>query len=94
MLEFNHRRVPASGTAIVFILSRGPWEHQIDKEWKEMPPVQYAPDILMYLALLSTLALAWGYLIQETGSLWGSELFHAGADLMIILGIYTTYAVQ
>jgi membrane protease YdiL (CAAX protease family) len=57
-------------------------------------PVQYAPDILMFLAILFVLALAWGYIIQRTESLWGSVLFHAGADLMIIVGIYRTFGIR
>ena len=57
-------------------------------------PVQYAPDILAFLAILFVLALAWGYVIQQTESLWGSVLFHAGADLMIIAGIYKTYGIR
>jgi len=57
-------------------------------------PVQYVPDILIFLAVLFVLALVWGYVIQKTESLWGSVLFHAGADLMIIVGIYTTYGIS
>jgi hypothetical protein len=57
-------------------------------------PVQYAPDIVVFLAILLVLALAWGHLIQKTESLWGAVLFHAGADLMIILGIFGTYGVR
>ncbi len=57
-------------------------------------PVQYAPDILAFLAIVFVLALAWGYVLQRTESLWGSVLFHAGADLMIIVGIYKTYGVR
>jgi membrane protease YdiL (CAAX protease family) len=56
--------------------------------------VQYAPDIVVFLAILLVLALACGYVIQKTESLWGSVLFHAGADLMIILGIFGTYGVR
>lgn len=54
-------------------------------------PVQYTTDILFFLIALFALSYAWGYLIQRTESLWGSVLFHAGADLMIIVGIYNTY---
>ncbi|MBN1165201.1 MAG: CPBP family intramembrane metalloprotease [Candidatus Krumholzibacteriota bacterium] len=54
-------------------------------------PVKYTPDIFTLLAVVFVLALAWGYLIQRTESLWGSVLFHAGGDLMIIVGIYQTY---
>jgi membrane protease YdiL (CAAX protease family) len=57
-------------------------------------PVRYAPDILTFLAMLFVLSLAWGYVIQRTQSLWGSALFHAGADLMIMVGIYRTYGVR
>jgi membrane protease YdiL (CAAX protease family) len=57
-------------------------------------PVQYTPDIVSFLAILLVLALAWGYVIQKTESLWGSVLFHAGADLMIIVGIFETYGVH
>ena len=54
-------------------------------------PVQYTPDILFFLVLVFVLAYAWGYIIQRTESIWGSVLFHAGADLLIIVGIYQTY---
>ena len=57
-------------------------------------PVKYTPDILVFLAILFPLALAWGYVIQKTESLWGSVLFHAGADLMIIIGIYKTFGIR
>ena len=57
-------------------------------------PVQYVPNILWFLAILFALALAWGYVIQKTESLWGSVLFHAGADLLIILGIFETYGMR
>ena len=29
--------------------------------------------------------------MQKTGSLWGSVLFHAGADLLIILPIFSNF---
>ena len=57
-------------------------------------PVQYTPDIVVFLSILLVLALAWGYVIQKTESLWGSVLFHAGADLLIILGIFETYGLR
>jgi membrane protease YdiL (CAAX protease family) len=52
--------------------------------------VSYTPDALMFLAILLPLALAWGYLMQKTDSLWGSVLFHAGMDIPIVLGIFST----
>lgn len=56
-------------------------------------PVQYAPDILVFLAIVFAFSLAWGYLIQKSETIWGSVLFHAGADLLIVVGIYSTYGV-
>ena len=53
-------------------------------------PVTYVPDIVPFLAVLLVLAWAWGFLIQRTESLWGAVLFHAGADLLVVLGIFST----
>lgn len=50
--------------------------------------VSYAPDMVVFLVVLLGLSIAWGWLIQKTGSLWGSVVFHAGADLLIILPIF------
>jgi membrane protease YdiL (CAAX protease family) len=52
--------------------------------------VTYVSDLARFLLVLFPLALAWGYLTQKTDSLWGSALFHAGADCIIILGIFAT----
>jgi len=52
--------------------------------------VNYAPDIVGFLAVTLVLAIAWGWVMHKTGSLWGSALFHAGADLLIILPIFKT----
>jgi len=54
-------------------------------------PVQYTSDIFIFLAELFFLSLLWGWLAQKTESIWGSVLFHAGADLMIMAGIVQTY---
>jgi uncharacterized protein len=43
-----------------------------------------------FLVVLFGLAIAWGWLMHKTGSLWGSALFHAGADLLIILPIFSS----
>lgn len=50
--------------------------------------VTYVSDLLQFLLIVFPLALAWGYLIQKTDSLWGSVVFHAGADCMIIFGVF------
>ena len=52
--------------------------------------VSYAPDMVVFLAVLLGLSISWAWLIQKTGSLWGSVLFHAGADLLIILPIFSS----
>ena len=52
--------------------------------------VGYAPETLMFLAFLLPLALAWGATMLKTDSLWGSFLFHAGADIPVVLAIFST----
>jgi len=52
--------------------------------------VGYAPEILGFLVVTFVLAIAWGWLMHKTGGLWGSALFHAGADLLIIVPIFKT----
>jgi membrane protease YdiL (CAAX protease family) len=41
------------------------------------------------IAALLPLALAWGWLIQRTQSIWGSVLFHAGMDISVMVGIFS-----
>jgi len=43
-----------------------------------------------FLVVLFGLAIAWAWLMHKAGSLWGSALFHAGADLLIILPIFSS----
>ncbi len=50
--------------------------------------VTYVPELAVFLLVLFPLALAWGWLMQKSGSLWGSALFHAGADCLLIFGIF------
>jgi membrane protease YdiL (CAAX protease family) len=51
--------------------------------------VKYAPELLVFLVVTFGFSIAWGWLMQKTESLWGSVLFHAGADLLIILPIFS-----
>ncbi len=51
--------------------------------------VTYSADNMIFLAVTFPLALAWGYLMQKTDSIWGSILFHAGMDIPIMLGIFS-----
>ncbi len=48
----------------------------------------YVVDAILFLVQLLPFALVWGWLMQKTDSLWGSVLFHAGADCIIIYNIY------
>jgi len=50
--------------------------------------VTYSADILVFVAITFVFALIWGYLMQNTGALWGSALFHAGGDTLLIIGIF------
>lgn len=54
--------------------------------------VKYAPELIPFLVVLLGLSIAWGWLMQKTRSLWGSAIFHAGADLLIILPIFKTFS--
>jgi membrane protease YdiL (CAAX protease family) len=47
-----------------------------------------------FLLVTFGFAIAWGWLMQKTDSLWGSALFHAGADLLIILPIFSSLGVM
>lgn len=50
--------------------------------------VTYSEDVLAFVAIAFVFALIWGYVMQKTGSLLGSALFHAGADTLIMIGIF------
>ncbi len=54
--------------------------------------VTYTSSEAIFLAVLVPLALAWGYIMQKTDSIWASVLFHAGTDIPIMLGIFSTMA--
>lgn len=54
--------------------------------------ISYAPDTLIsFLAVVFGFGLAWGWLMQMSKSLWGSLLFHAGADMIIILPVFKSF---
>ncbi len=53
-------------------------------------PTGYATDTLLFLAGMFPFALAWGWLMQKTQSLWGSVLFHAAMDMPIMVGYFST----
>ena len=56
--------------------------------------VNYAPKLLGFLLVTFGFSIAWGWLMQKTGSLWGSVLFHAGADLLIISPVFSRFGAK
>ena len=50
--------------------------------------VTYTAQVAGFVAFVFVLGLMWGWLMQKRGSIWGSVLFHAGADVAIILPIF------
>jgi len=55
--------------------------------------VTYTTEVLFFAGITLVLGLIWGFLIHYTKSLLASVLFHAGADLLIIIPIYASYGV-
>jgi membrane protease YdiL (CAAX protease family) len=55
--------------------------------------VTYAPDLIQFLVILLVLALLWGWIIHKTGSLIASVFFHAGADVVIMYGVFNSYGI-
>jgi uncharacterized protein len=52
--------------------------------------VQYTPQLLPFLGFTFILGLVLGSLMQRSGSILGSVLFHAGSDIPIFL-VYLLY---
>lgn len=52
--------------------------------------VTYTPDVPVFLAIVLGLSLIWAYLMTWSRSIWGSVVFHAGGDLIIMGGILQT----
>jgi len=53
--------------------------------------VSYTADVLFFAGITLILGFIWGYLIHYTKSLLASVLFHAGANLLIIIPVYASY---
>jgi hypothetical protein len=51
--------------------------------------VSYTADNRIFIAVTFPLALALGYIMQKTDSVWGSILLHAGMDIPIMLGTFS-----
>jgi membrane protease YdiL (CAAX protease family) len=47
----------------------------------------YTSDMIVFSAIIGVLGFAWGHVVQKTDSLWGAVLFHAGADIPVIIAL-------
>ncbi|MCP4901166.1 MAG: CPBP family intramembrane metalloprotease [bacterium] len=56
--------------------------------------VTYTPDLLFFLGILFVLAVIWAWVMQKTESIIGPTLFHAGADVIIVLGVFHSMGVS
>jgi len=52
-------------------------------------PEVYAPSVLILVVITFLLGLAFGAVMQRTGSLLGPALFHAGADIPVMLARFS-----
>jgi uncharacterized protein len=50
--------------------------------------VNYTAQLIGFVAFVFGVGLLWGLLMQKSKSIWGAVLFHAGADVCIILPMY------
>jgi len=50
--------------------------------------VSYTSSILPFVGITFIFALVAGFVMQKTEAVWGSVLFHAGADVVIMIGIF------
>jgi len=50
----------------------------------------YTSESLIFLIITLVLGILYGYIILKTDSLLGAILFHAGTDIAIIIGIFST----
>jgi membrane protease YdiL (CAAX protease family) len=56
--------------------------------------VEFAPSVPVFLVVVFSLGLLWGWLMQKTGSLIAPVLFHAGADMLIVANAFSAFGVQ
>jgi membrane protease YdiL (CAAX protease family) len=47
----------------------------------------FASNAPVFAAIAFVLGLVWGHIIQKTDNLWGTWLFHAGAEVAIAVGV-------
>ncbi|MEL7643143.1 MAG: type II CAAX endopeptidase family protein [bacterium] len=49
----------------------------------------YTSEMTIFIAVVTLLAILWGYIMQKTSSALASILFHAGMDVSIMLGMFS-----
>jgi len=49
----------------------------------------YTSEMTIFIAVVTLLAILWGYIMQKTNSALASILFHAGMDISIMLGMFS-----
>jgi membrane protease YdiL (CAAX protease family) len=50
--------------------------------------IGFVSNVFVFAGITFVLGLVWGYIIQKTDTLWGAALFHAGADVLIVVGVF------
>jgi membrane protease YdiL (CAAX protease family) len=56
--------------------------------------VNYSPNVLFFSGIVFVLGIICGYAMQYTRSIIAPMLIHAGADLLIIIPVFTAYGVN
>ena len=46
-------------------------------------------EMTIFIAVVTLLAILWGYIMQKTNSALASIFFHAGMDISIMLGMFS-----
>jgi len=54
----------------------------------------YTPDVLFLAGIVLILGIIWGFIMHYTRSILATVLFHAGADLMIIIPAFSAFDVS
>jgi membrane protease YdiL (CAAX protease family) len=50
--------------------------------------IGFVSNVFVFAGITFLLGLVWGYIIQKTDTIWGAALFHAGADVLIVVGVF------
>lgn len=55
--------------------------------------VTFTPNLPIFLISAFLLGFLWGYIMQKTGSILASALFHAGVDTLIMMDFFASLGV-